>query len=128
MYHGSADVVTPALLAAFAGFLILAVILYGSFSMAVGAACNDLKDAQSLMWPVMLPVFTRSAVLKDPTSPLAVGMSMFPPGTPFLMLMRMATQPSCPAWQAAVSVLAGDRDRPRRDGHVGPEGVRPAAF
>ena len=110
VYHGYADVVSPALLAALAGFLFLAVILYGSLYMAVGAACNDLKDAQSLMWPVMLlsmlPVFTWTAVLKDPTSPLAVGMSMFPPATPFLMLMRMAMQPSPPAWQVVVSVLA----------------------
>jgi len=107
-YHGYADVLTPGLLAALVLFLFLAVMLFGSLYMAVGAACNDLKDAQSLMWPVMilsmLPVFVWTAVLKNPASPLSVGMSLFPPATPFLMLMRMAMQPSPPPWQVALSV------------------------
>ncbi|AMV38979.1 ABC transporter permease [Planctomyces sp. SH-PL62] len=108
-YHGYADVISPGLLAALVGFLFVAVLLYGSLYMAVGAACNDLKDAQSLMWPVMvlsmLPVFTWTAVLKNPASALSVGMSLFPPATPFLMLMRMAMQPSPPAWQVVLSVV-----------------------
>ena len=33
---------------AFGVFLLLAILLYGSLFMAVGAACNELKDAQSL--------------------------------------------------------------------------------
>jgi ABC-2 type transport system permease protein len=46
----------------------------------VGAACSELKDAQSLMMPVvlllsMIPVFVWTAVLKNPASPRSVGMS-----------------------------------------------------
>lgn len=108
-YQGYADVVTPGLLAALIGFLFLAVLVFGSLYMAVGAACNDLKDAQSLMWPVMilsmLPMFVWTSILKDPTSPLSVGMSLFPTASPFLMLMRMAMQPTPPAWQVALSVV-----------------------
>ncbi|WP_165244731.1 ABC transporter permease [Paludisphaera soli] len=109
VYHGYGDVISPGLLAALVGFLFLAVLLYGSLYMAIGAACNDLKDAQSLMWPVMvlsmLPVFTWTAVLKNPASPMSVGMSLFPPATPFLMLMRMAMQPAPPAWQVILGVV-----------------------
>ncbi|MDG3003656.1 ABC transporter permease [Paludisphaera mucosa] len=107
-YHGYGDVISPALLGALVLFLFLAVLLFGSLYMAVGAACNDLKDAQSLMWPVMilsmLPVFVWTSVLKNPASTLSVGMSLFPPATPFLMLMRMAMQPSPPVWQVVLSV------------------------
>jgi len=75
----------------------------------VGAACSELKDAQSLMMPVMLlsmiPVFVWTAVLKNPTSPLSVGMSLFPPASPFLMLMRLALRPAPPAWQVVLSVV-----------------------
>lgn len=108
-YHGYADVVSPGLLAALILFLFLAVLVFGSLYMAVGAACNDLKDAQSLMWPVMilsmLPMFVWTSVLKNPSSPLSVGMSLFPTASPFLMLMRMAMQPTPPAWQVVLSVV-----------------------
>jgi ABC-2 type transport system permease protein len=53
----------------------------------------------------MIPVFVWTAVLKNPTSPLSVGMSLFPPASPFLMLMRLALRPAPPAWQVVLSVV-----------------------
>jgi len=108
-YYGYANILSPGLIAALALFLFLAILLYGSLYTAVGAACSELKDAQSLMMPVMLlsmiPVFVWIAVLKNPASPLSVGMSLFPPASPFLMLMRLALRPAPPAWQVALSVV-----------------------
>ena len=108
-YYGYANVISPGLTAALVVFLFLAILLYGSLYTAVGAACSELKDAQSLMMPVMLlsmiPVFVWTAVLKNPTSPLSVGMSLFPPASPFLMLMRLALRPAPPAWQVVLSVV-----------------------
>ena len=99
----------PGLIAALVLFLFLAILLYGSLYMAVGSACSELKDAQSLMMPVMLismlPIFVWTAVLKNPASPLSVGMSLFPPASPFLMLMRLALRPAPPAWQVVLSVV-----------------------
>ena len=73
--------------------------------MAIGAACNDVKDAQNLMLPVMLPLMlpmmTLLPVIQSPSSPLAVGMSLFPPATPLVMLLRVALHPTAPAWQVA---------------------------
>lgn len=108
-YHGYANVVSPGLIAALAFFLVLAILLYGSLYTAVGAACSELKDAQALMMPVMLlsmlPIFVWTAVLRNPASPLSVGMSLFPPASPFLMLMRMALKPAPPAWQVGLAVV-----------------------
>jgi ABC-2 type transport system permease protein len=108
-YHGYANVVSPWLLAGLGLYLVLAIMLYGSLYMAVGAACNELKDAQTLMMPVMLlsmfPVFVWTAVLQNPSSALSVGMSLFPPASPFLMLMRVALRPAPPAWQVGLSVV-----------------------
>jgi ABC-2 type transport system permease protein len=108
-YHGYADVISPGLMVALLLYLVLAILLYGSLYMAVGAACNDLKDAQSLMMPVMvlsmLPIFVWTAILTNPSSALSVGMSLFPPASPYLMLMRMAMRPSPPAWQVGLSVV-----------------------
>jgi ABC-type Na+ efflux pump permease subunit len=108
-YNGYGNVVTPELLAILALFMVLAVLLYGSLYMAVGAACSELKDAQSLMMPVMLlsmlPMFVWTAIVQNPASPLSVGMSLFPPATPFLMPMRMVLRPSAPPWQVALGIV-----------------------
>jgi ABC-2 type transport system permease protein len=107
-HYGYAHLVRPDLVLAMALFMPLAVLLYGSLYLAVGASCSELKDAQSLMMPVMLlsmlPMFVWTVVLRDPASPMAVGFSLFPPSTPYLMLMRMAMQPAPPLWQVALGV------------------------
>ncbi len=108
-WYGYGDVVTPTLLVSLALFLPTAVLLYGSLYMAVGAACSELKDAQSLMMPVlllsMLPVFVWSVILQNPTSSVSVGLSLFPPATPYLLPMRMAMRPAPPVWQIGLGIF-----------------------
>ncbi len=109
MYYGYADAITPGIMAALGIFVVLAITLYGSLFMAVGSACDDLKDAQSLMMPIMLlsmlPLFVWVNVLKNPSSGLSVGLSLFPPASPYLMLMRMAMRPAPPAWQVGLAMV-----------------------
>lgn len=106
---GYTDAIPLHLLALTALFVVLAVFLFGSLYLALGSACSELKDAQSLMLPVVLlatmPMFVWTAVLRAPNSPLAVAMSLFPPATPYLMLLRMALQPPPPAWQVVLSIV-----------------------
>ncbi len=108
-YYGYADALTPAMVGWFLLYLLCAVLLFGSIFISIGAACTDFKDAQSMMTPamllVMMPVFTWSAVLRAPDSALAIGLSLFPPATPFLMLLRMALRPAPPLWQVLLSVV-----------------------
>jgi ABC-type Na+ efflux pump permease subunit len=89
-------------------FMSLAVLFYGSIFIAVGAACSDLKDAQSLITPVMLvavlPMFAWQVVLKSPTSTFSTLISLFPPATPFMMQLRLAVQPGPPWWQVALAI------------------------
>jgi ABC-2 type transport system permease protein len=107
-HWGYADAVTAPIIGWFALFLIGAVLLFGAVFISIGAACTDLKDAQSMMTPamllIMLPVFTWTAVLRAPDSALAVGLSLFPPATPFLMLLRIALRPAPPTWQILLSL------------------------
>lgn len=107
-YWGYGDAVTPAMLGWFALFLLAAVPLFGSVFIAIGAACTDIKDAQGMMTPamliMMLPIFTWTVVLRAPDSPLATGLSLFPPATPFLMVLRIALQPAPPLWQIVLSL------------------------
>lgn len=108
-YWGYAGTITAAMVAWFVVYLLCAVMLFGSLFISIGAACSDFKDAQGMMTPamlvVMLPVFTWTAVLRAPDSALAVGLSLFPPATPFLMVLRMALRPQPPMWQVVLSIV-----------------------
>jgi ABC-type Na+ efflux pump permease subunit len=107
--YGYGDAVTPAMAGWFVLFLTMAVLIFGSIFIAVGAACNDLKDSQNMMTPalifLMVPVFTWAAVLRAPDSSLSMALSLFPTATPFLMLLRIALQPGPPLWQVLLSVV-----------------------
>ena len=107
-HYGYADAITLSMLGWFAVFLVCAVLLFGSIFISIGAACTDIKDAQGMMTPamllVMVPVFTWTAVLRAPDSAFSIAMSMFPPATPFTMLLRIALRPAPPLWQILLSL------------------------
>ena len=92
----------------FALFLVIAVFLYGSMFIAIGAACSEVKDAQGMMMPAMIlamfPIFLWLQVVQNPDSPMSVGFSLFPFAAPYLMLLRIAIPPGPPAWQVALAV------------------------
>lgn len=109
---GASALVPPGLLVWFVVFLILAVMVYGSLYMAVGAAAGDLKETQSLMMPVMsiamLPVLLLGTFLREPNGKVALIGSFMPFSSPMVMMARLATA-DVPFWQpaiAAVGVLA----------------------
>jgi ABC-type Na+ efflux pump permease subunit len=108
-YFGLADVVQAGLLAEFAVFLALAMLLFGSLYLAIGSACSTLKDAQSLMGPVMIitifPMMMLAPIVKAPDGAFAVAASFFPFSTPYIMLMRAALNPPAPLWQVLLSMV-----------------------
>ncbi len=89
-------------------FLILAILIFGSIFLAIGSTCNEIQDAQSLMVPamllVMIPVMTWLPILQSPTGTFARWMSLFPPATPMLMMLRMAIPPGLPWWEILLGV------------------------
>jgi ABC-2 type transport system permease protein len=108
-YWGYADAVAPWQLAWFGVFLLMAIVLFGSIFVAVGAACNDLKDSQNLMTPVMLllmlPMITAGSIIRAPDGTVATVLSLIPTATPFLMMLRISMQPGPPLWQVALSAV-----------------------
>jgi ABC-2 type transport system permease protein len=101
--YGLTGALSPALLAWFFLFLTLAVLMYASLFIAVGAAASDIKETQSLLMPVMLlaalPMLMLGAVLQDPNGVVAVAGSFFPFTTPMLMMARVAVPPGVAWWQ-----------------------------
>lgn len=90
-------------------FLVLAVLLYGSMFIAIGAACSEVKDAQGMMTPVLVlsvfPIFLWLNVAQNPDSTYSVLLSLFPFATPYLMLLRLAIPPGPPAWQVILGLV-----------------------
>ncbi|HUR53775.1 MAG TPA: ABC transporter permease [Gemmataceae bacterium] len=103
--YGVADMLSPALMVWFGVFLVLALLIYGSLFIAVGAAAGDVKDTQTLLLPVMLvaclPFFALGPIMQDPNGPIAVACSWFPFATPFLLVARQSVPPGVPAAQMA---------------------------
>ena len=106
---GRPDLVDPILILWFLVFLACAALMFGSIFLALGSACSDLKDAQSMLQPAMILVLLAYlgsfVVMRAPESPLAVGMSFFPTMTPFAMMLRMVMPPGPPIWQVVLAVL-----------------------
>jgi ABC-2 type transport system permease protein len=92
----------------FVAFQILAVFMFGSIFIAIGAAVTDMKEAQSMMTPVMLllvaPMFVWLNIVREPNSTMALAMSLFPPATPMLMVIRQSVPPGIPLWQPLLGV------------------------
>ena len=107
--YGLADRIPLTVYAWFIVYQILAVVMYGSLYIAVGAACTDMRETQSLMWPIMvlamLPIFVALGVIREPNSNFAFWASLFPPITPMLMLARQSVPPGIPVWQPALGVV-----------------------
>jgi ABC-2 type transport system permease protein len=109
MSMGQSELVQGPLFVWFVVYLLCAVLMFGSVFVAIGAACSDLKDSQSMMQPVMvfmlLPMFASAIVLRQPSSTVSVVASLFPTASPFLMLIRLAMTPPPPMWQVGLSVF-----------------------
>lgn len=106
---GQTELLSAPLVIWFVIFLALAILMFGSLFLAAGACVNDIREAQNLVLPIwillMIPFFTLGTVLEYPSSPFAVGVSLFPPATPMLMVMRMGVPPGVPLWQPLVGVV-----------------------
>jgi ABC-2 type transport system permease protein len=90
-------------------YLIAHVVMLCSFAAALGAACNSPQDAQNLavllIAPVMIPYFMLVPIMESPNGTLATVLSLIPPFTPPLMLLRQALPAGVPWWQPWVGIV-----------------------
>ena len=94
------------LLVMFVAFFLFGFFLFSSMYAAVGAMCSTDEEAQQAQMPVTLliivPMLFMNPVMNDPTSGMAVGMSLFPFFSPVLMFARAAGG-AAPFWQVGLS-------------------------
>ena len=102
----------PLVLSCFIFYLLGGFVFYASLFAAVGSAVNeDMREAQSLSFPLMMPIIfsvaTIAAVMKDPTGPLAFWGSIIPFTSPIYMMVRLpfGVPATVPWWQLGLSML-----------------------
>ncbi len=92
-------------------FFVIMYLVFGSLMMAAGAAVNEMREAQTLMMPIMLllmvPWFLWLPISRDPNSTFSVVLSFLPPVNTFVMLLRMASNSPPPWWQVWLSIVVG---------------------
>jgi ABC-type Na+ efflux pump permease subunit len=92
-------------------FFVISYLLFAAVFSAVGAAVNEMREAQSLMTPVMLalmsPWMFASVIGREPNSMFSVAMSFIPPVNTFAMMIRLASPAPPPVWQVLLTSLVG---------------------
>jgi ABC-2 type transport system permease protein len=92
-------------------FFVITYLTIGSAMVAVGSAVNEMREAQSLMMPVvllmMLPWVFAGPIAREPNSAFSVMMSFLPPVNTFAMLLRLTSTAPPPAWQVWLTIAIG---------------------
>jgi ABC-2 type transport system permease protein len=107
----SLGLIDPFLIVYLLVFYLLAYFTFASLMAAIGSAVNEMREAQSLMMPVMLvlmvPWILWLPLSREPNSMLAITLSFIPPFSNFVMLLRMSSVSPPPAWQPLLAVAIG---------------------
>jgi len=103
--------IDPRLIVYLIVFFLVGYLVFASVFAAIGAAVNEMREAQSLMTPIMLllmaPWFFAQSIGRDPASAFSVAMSLVPPVNTFAMMVRLASTTPPPLWQVALSLVIG---------------------
>jgi ABC-type Na+ efflux pump permease subunit len=103
--------ISPATVALLAVYFFLGYVTVASFMAAVGAAVNEMREAQAMMMPValliMVPYLLVFPISRDPDSTLATVLSFIPPINPFVMVIRLGSTSPPPLWQHGLSIAVG---------------------
>lgn len=92
-------------------FFMIAFFMIASVMGAIGAAVNEVREAQTLVMPViltiMIPYMLWMPISRDPNATYAMVLSFIPPINPFVMMLRLTSSTPPPVWQVWLSILIG---------------------
>ena len=111
IWAARADLISPMTIAWMIVFYVIAYFLIASFMAAIGSAVNDMREAQAMMTPVVIvtivPYLLAMPISRDPNSTLALVLSLVPPFSPFVMILRVASTQPPPLWQILAAAAIG---------------------
>ena len=92
-------------------YFVIAFFIIASLMAAVGSAVSDVREAQSLLGPIMIvliiPMMLWLPILRNPNSMFAQVCSFLPPISPFVMILRLSGSEPVPLWQVFASIALG---------------------
>ena len=93
-------------------FFIMGFFMVAALMAGVGSAVSELREAQSLITPVMMmlmiPLVLWLPITENPNGLLATVTSYIPPLIPFVMILRVtAASEPVPLWQIISSIVVG---------------------
>ena len=101
-------------------YFVIAFALIACMMAAIGSAVSDVREAQSLIGPVMIvlviPMMLWFPILRNPNSTFATVCSFIPPISPFVMVLRISRE-------RKDSGVGDPRVHRRRDGVGGHRGM-----
>ena len=108
-YYGYADLLPLHVLFWYVPLMVLALLIFGSLFIGVGAAASDIKDTQTLLMPIMLfaclPMFALGPIMMEPNGPIARVATFFPFATPMILVAREAVPPGVPWWEMLAGIV-----------------------
>jgi ABC-type Na+ efflux pump permease subunit len=111
LYASLQDAVDPVKLLYLPIYFVIAYFTIASLMAAVGSAVSELREAQTLMTPVMMfmvvPWILWLPISRAPNSTFAQVLSFVPGCNAFVMVTRLFGSEPVPAWQIPVSILVG---------------------
>ncbi len=92
-------------------YFFMAYFMIASIMAAVGSAVSDIREANTLVAPVMLvvmiPLILWMPISQAPNGAIATAFSFIPPAIPFVMILRVAADEPVPIWQVPATVVWG---------------------
>ncbi|HEX8071779.1 MAG TPA: ABC transporter permease [Pyrinomonadaceae bacterium] len=91
-------------------FFLMGYFLYATIYLLLGAMVQTAQEGGQLALPVVfmlvMSLYLAVPVIRSPTSPFAVWVSLVPFSAPITMVARIVAEPP-PAWQIALSLAVG---------------------
>jgi len=111
VYFAMSHMVDPMNLVYLLIYFLIAFFLIASLMAAVGSAVSDVREAQSLLGPVMIiliiPMMLWMPIMRNPNSTFAQIVSFVPPISPFVMVLRLGGAEPVPFWQIPATIAVG---------------------
>ena len=101
----------PLIIGCFLFYFLGGFLFYASLFAAIGSVVNeDPQDAQSLMFPITMPIIfsyiITNVVIQNPNTPMAFWASIIPFSSPMVMMARISygVPATVPYWELALSM------------------------
>lgn len=111
IYASLSNMIDPITFGLFAIYFFIAYALIAALMTAVGSAVSDIREANSLLTPVMIvlfiPLLLWMPITQSPNGLIATVFSFIPPIIPFVMVLRIASDTPPPVWQILLSLVWG---------------------